>query len=340
LSVTAIDYNYQVQEHFIAREVIAIYRQAVLIYNPTAGKLIAGGGRLVNQVLASLARNGHRAAARPTPGPRTAARLARDSIDAGADLILALGGDGTVNEVAEGVIGSDTPLAILPGGTANVLCRELEVGGTPQKAAGMIGEFRAERVAVGMACCAGAPPRHFLAMAGVGLDAHIVYRMSAELKKKWGKLAYWIGGFSQLVRELEEFDVEVDGQDYRCSFALVSKVRNYGGDLQIARSVSMLDDTFEIVLFAGKRTSMYLKYLTGVAVNQLEGMSGVTILRGHRARFKAAPDERVYMQIDGEYAGRLPGQVEIVPNALTILVPPKYAGPKGTGPRMNANGRE
>jgi diacylglycerol kinase family enzyme len=150
--------------------------------------------------------------------------------------------------------------------------------------------------------------------------------MSVELKKKWGKLAYWIGGFSQLVRDLEEFDVEIDGQGYRCSFALVSKVRNYGGDLRIARSVSILDDRFEVVLFAGKSTGRYLKYLTGVAVNQLDGMSGVTILRAHRARFNASADERVYMQIDGEYAGQLPGQVEIAPDALTLLIPPEYGG--------------
>ena len=163
-------------------------------------------------------------------------------------------------------------------------------------------------------------------MAGIGFDAHIVYRMSAELKKKWGKLAYWIGGFSQIVRELEEFDVRIDGQDHRCSFALVTKVRNYGGDLQIARNVSILDDEFEIVLFAGKKSTRYLKYLTGAAVNQLAGMEGVTILRARRARFSAAADERVYMQIDGEYVGRLPGQVEIAPDALTLLIPGEYAG--------------
>ena len=160
----------------------------------------AGGGRLVGQVLETLKASGHAVTARPTPGPRTAARLARESIDAGADLILALGGDGTINEVTEGVIGSATPLAILPGGTANVLCRELGIATSAQKAAASIGDYRAERIAVGAACCSAAPQRHFLAMAGVGLDAHIVYRMSAELKKKWGKLAYWIGGFSQLVR--------------------------------------------------------------------------------------------------------------------------------------------
>jgi diacylglycerol kinase (ATP) len=242
-------------------------------------------------------------------------------VAAGADLVLAFGGDGTINEVAEGLIGSKVPLALIPGGTANVLACELKIGTKAEVAARSVGGWRPQRIAVGRVSCSGVPPRHFLAMAGVGLDAHIVYKMSADTKKKWGKLAYWAGGFGQLSRSLEEFDVEVDGQGHRASFALVTKVRNYGGDLQIARTVSILDDQFEIVLFAGRNSAVYLKYFTGVAVNQLDGMSGVTILRGSKARFSAQVTDRVYVQIDGEYAGLLPGEVDVTPNALTLLMP-------------------
>lgn len=267
----------------------------------------------------------------PTPGPGTAAEVARSCVADGADLILAFGGDGTINEVSEGVIGSQVPFGVLPGGTANVLCRELGMSNSPEVAAKHVGDWRPERIAAGVVCCAGTAPRHFLAMAGVGLDAHIVYRMSAEMKQKWGKLAYWISGFSQLVRDLEEFDVEIDGQGYRCSFALVTKVKNYGGDLQIARRVNVLDDQFEVVLFAGRKSGRYLKYLTGVAVNRLEGMSGITILRARRVRLNGAADDRVYVQIDGEYAGKLPGQIEIAPDALTLLTPAEYGLRNGHG---------
>ncbi len=248
--------------------------------------------------------------------------MARKSIAKGADLILAFGGDGTINEVAEGMIGSPIPLGLLPGGTANVLASELGLAGKPEKVAERLADFEPRRIAVGRAHCAAANPRHFLAMAGVGLDAHIVYGMSPGAKKRWGKLAYWAGGFSQLTRTLEEFDVEIDGRTYRSSFALLTKVRNYGGDLEIARRVSILDDQFEVVLFAGSSPSRYLKYLTGIAVNGLDGMSGVTILRASKACFRAEAGERVHVQIDGEYAGQLPGQVEIVPDALTLLIPP------------------
>jgi diacylglycerol kinase family enzyme len=270
-----------------------------------------------------LARSGHRVTANPTSGPGTSAALARASIAAGADLILALGGDGTINEVAEGVMGSNTPLGILPGGTANVVSCELELGSGPIEVASRIADCRPERISVGRLRSEGGT-RHFLAMAGVGLDARIVYGLSADLKKRWGKMAYWLTGFRQLVHKLEELDVVIEGRTYRCSFALITKVRNYGGDLRIARRVSILDDEFEVVLFSGHRATRYLKYLTGVAVNRLEGMSGVTILRAREVTLRGASGEHVHMQVDGEYVGRLPGKVEMVPDALTLLIPESY----------------
>ena len=278
-------------------------------------------GRLVGRVLKALSRAGHQVTVKPTPGPAAATGLARESIAAGADLIAVLGGDGTINEVAEGMIGSQVPLGILPGGTANVLACELGLTGKPENVAGRLTGLQPRHISVGRVHCAAANPRHFLAMAGVGLDAHIVYGLSADAKKRWGKLAYWAGGFSQLGRTLEEFDVEIDGRTYRSSFALMTKVRNYGGDLEIARRVNILDEQFEVVLFAGSSPSRYLKYLTGIAANRLEGMSGVTILRARKACLRAEAGVQVHVQIDGEYAGQLPAQVEIVRDALTLLIP-------------------
>jgi diacylglycerol kinase (ATP) len=283
--------------------------------------LQSDGGRLLGRVVAALANGGHTVRSSPTAGAGTAAGIAREAAAGGADLILAFGGDGTLNEVAEGLIGSPVPIALIPGGTANVLANELGLDKKPEAVARRLGDYKPARIAVGRVYCAGVEPRHFLAMAGVGLDAHIVYHMSAQLKRTWGKLAYWLGGFGTLARELEEFDAWVDGARHRCSFALVTKVRNYGGDLQIARRVSILDDEFEVVLFAGRQSMRYLKYFTGVAFNQIYGMDGVTILRTRKACFHPTDGERVYVQIDGEYAGRLPCEVETVPDALTLLVP-------------------
>lgn len=264
----------------------------------------------------------------------TAASITRDAIARGADLILAAGGDGTINEVINGMAGSDVPLGILPGGTANVLATELGLGSRLERAARRLEHSSPERISLGMLRTADGEPRHFACMAGAGLDAHIVYKVSARLKKALGKRAYWIGGVIHGLRVLPEFTVEVNGREYRASFALATRVKNYGGDLEIARNVSLLDHDFEIVLFQGVNPLRYVKYLAAVLLGRTEGLKGVTILRATRARFTLPQDTRIYVQLDGEFAGRLPASVEIVPHSLTLLVPraPKsrHAAPDST----------
>lgn len=262
----------------------------------------------------------------PTTGPRTAGRLAREAISSGADLILAAGGDGTVNEVVEGMVHSPVPLGILPAGTANVLAMEMGMGAGLERVAARLAEYRPARIAVGRLCYAAdtVRSRHFLLMTGVGLDAQVVYRVSAPLKARTGKFAYWVAGFSVLGKKLAEFHVEADGEPHTCSFALVSRVRNYGGDLEIASKTSLFDDRFEVVLFQGSSSFRYLRYLVGVGLRSLAGIRGVTIRRAASVKFSAPTDQRIYMQIDGEYAGHLPGSVEMVPDALTLLIPEGY----------------
>ncbi len=161
-------------------------------------------------------------------------------------------------------------------------------------------------------------------MAGAGLDAHVAYNVSAPLKARAGKLAYWLAGWSLIGRDLPEFTVEANGVKRLASFALLSKVRNYGGDFAIAQHVSLFDDEFEMVLFEGRSTFRYVKYFLGLMLNRLGGMKGVTVLRTSEAFLSGPGDVPVYTQIDGEIAGHLPAQVRIVPDALTLLIPPEY----------------
>jgi diacylglycerol kinase (ATP) len=268
---------------------------------------------------------GHNLTIAPTAGPGTATEIAREHVSAGADLVLAAGGDGTINEVAEGLVHTHVPLGILPGGTANVLATELGMGSRLVQAARRLEAFRPHRISVGhVTCRGGAVSRHFLLMVGVGLDAHIVYHVSLPLKARTGKLSYWVAGWGMLGRRLAEFEVELGGKRSACSFALVSKVRNYGGDLEIARDVTLFDDHFEVILFEGNSALPYVKYLAGVMLNRLNGMKGVTISRSQCVQFSAPRDERIYVQVDGEFLGPLPAQVRVVPDALTVLVPEEY----------------
>jgi diacylglycerol kinase family enzyme len=261
----------------------------------------------------------------PTTGPQTAGIIAREHIGRGAELVVVAGGDGTINEAAEGLIHSPVPLAILPGGTANVLATEMKLGSDFESAARRLAECRPRRISVGrLVCDGGRVDRHFLLMAGVGLDAGIVYRVNAPLKARTGKFAYWVAGWGLLGRQLPEFHIVMDGADHLCSFALLSKVRNYGGDFEIARNVTLLEDRFEAVLFAGRSTVPYAKYFAGMVLGRLAGMKGVTTLRASRMKIEGPADRPVHIQIDGEYAGRLPAEISIVPDALTLMVPPGY----------------
>jgi diacylglycerol kinase (ATP) len=260
-----------------------------------------------------------------TSGPGHAGEIARCAVDRGADLILVAGGDGTINEAVNGMVHSDVPLGILPAGTANVLANELGIGRTMERAASVLADSVRERVALGLISSQpGDMRRHFLLMAGAGLDADIVYNLNPRMKEAIGKMAYWIGGFSKLGQCIPEFTVRADGREYHASFAVVSRVRNYGGDLEIAPTISLLDDEFEMVLFEGESSLGFLKYMLAVVVRQQRTMPGITILRTRQVEFSAPEDRAIHLQVDGEYAGLAPASVEIVPNALTLLVPPGF----------------
>jgi diacylglycerol kinase (ATP) len=302
---------------------IATYQNAFLIYNPFAGKLIRKREQLLQRTIETLAAQGHRVTAVATTGPRTAAGIARDCIEQGADLILAAGGDGTINEIVNGMVHTEIPLGILPAGTANVLAVEIDIGTRMLRAAEDLQTYVPERIALGL-LENGQEQRHFILMAGVGFDAMIVYHIDAKLKAALGKVAYWIGGFSQFGRPLPEFDVQTNGHSIRCSFALASRVKNYGGDLWIARNASLFSDHFELVLFQGANSLPYVKYMLGVVTNRLANMKGVSVVRTQSLEVECGSGPGIYVQIDGEYAGRLPARMSIVPRSLTLLIPPGF----------------
>ncbi len=301
-----------------------IYRNIHLIYNPAAGRLQRTGDDPVLSASRALEEHGHGVILAPTTGPRSAGELARHAADKGADLVLAAGGDGTINEVLNGVVHTGIPMAVLPLGTANVLATELGIERTPEKVAAQIGDLVQERIAVGFLHTAEDNSRYFLMMAGVGLDAGIVVEIDLELKKHLGKLAYWIGGLGKLGKKLPAFDVIMGGEKVESSFTLAARVRNYGGDLEIARSACLLNDYFEVVAFEGEDSFEYLKYLTGVLANLLDKMEGVTIRKAKEIELANPRGGDVHIQVDGELIGQLPATIEIVPNAMTLLMPAAF----------------
>jgi YegS/Rv2252/BmrU family lipid kinase len=256
----------------------------------------------------------------PTSAPGDATAIARDSVANGADLILVLGGDGTINEAVNGMVHSKAALGIIPAGTANVLAMELGLGSGLDRAVQRLSQSVEHRVSVGKIVNSHDAPRYFLAMAGAGLDAKIVYDLNPALKARAGKLAYWLSGFGHIAEQVGNFDARINGDVYRCGFALASRVRNYGGDLEIASGASLIRDDFEIVLFEGSNPLRYMWYMMGVGMRRVQGMHGVHTVRAKQVDMTGD----VHLQVDGEYAGRLPARFEIVPGALTLLIPPSY----------------
>lgn len=298
-------------------------RRAVLIHNPYAGFLLRKP-EAFRSAIGILERSGIHVTATPTTGPRSAAAIAREWMDRGIDLVIACGGDGTINEVAEALIGTTTPLGILPGGTANVMALELGFGLKIDHAAEKLCNAVEARVAVARLTTGEVAPRFFLLMAGAGVDAQVIYHLSQPLKDRWGKIAYWVAASRQLGRSLAELDVTIDGETRRCSFALASRIRKYGGPVIVAPGAHLLHDHFEVILFEGASTLRYLRYLLGVARGRLDRTTGVTIRSAQSVHFSCPGDTRVRLQLDGDYAGKLPAAIEIVPDALTLLVPPSF----------------
>ncbi|HZO57341.1 MAG TPA: diacylglycerol kinase family protein [Bryobacteraceae bacterium] len=297
------------------------YRNAFLIFNPQAGGLTRARGHRITRATELLRSLGHNVTELPTERAHHATELARRAISDSADLVIAAGGDGTINEVANGMIGSETPLAILPAGTANVLAMEMRLHGGIRHAARQLHLMTPRRIAVGVFRPKQGEPRHFLLMAGAGFDADIVRRVRPDLKKRLGKGAYWIASLSRVGARVPQMNVKVNGDHLTTGFAVAARVRNYGGDLEIAREITLFDSDFEIAAFPGESTWPYGFYMGAIVLGAHAKLPNVFIKRSPTMDLTPVNGEPIYVQLDGELAGQLPGRVESVPSALTLLIP-------------------
>ena len=236
---------------------------------------------------------------------------------------MAAGGDGTLNEAVAGVAGTDVPFAFLPFGTANVLSNELRMGNNPVRVAELLAHCTPMPVSLGR-MVAESGSRLFLCMAGAGLDARIVRIVNPKVKSLLGKYAYWLYAFEYVGRRLHQFRVRVNGREYVTSFALISRVRNYGGDIEIAKRANLIEDHFAVVLFEGLLSSRYLKYFAGVVFNTLDRMSGVHVLEATSVDVEPIEGSKLDLQLDGEHVGFGAAHFEIVEGSVRLLIPAPY----------------
>ncbi len=311
-------------------------KKGILIYNPVAGRRPARRKREVHEAANVLRQAGLEIELAPTQRPAMAHELAQAAVANGADLVLACGGDGTINEVINGLAPSKVPLGILPGGTANIVARELRIPIHPVRAARQLMRWTPRRIALGCARweeSAEAAAEHepakqsryrlYISVAGIGYDAHIVYKLSPWMKTNLGVTGYVLEALRQLVvYSFPKFSCRLDGLERQGTFAVIHRTRLYAGWLHLAPAAGLFQPRFAVCSFSSRSRLRYLLYALGVLLRQHTRMSGVSL--DQCTEVLSAPGENantIRFELDGELTGAIPAKFEIVPDALTLLVP-------------------
>lgn len=313
-------------------------RKAALLYNPDSG-----GSQLrqkeLESALAILRTGGVEAELVPTDSAAHAEYEARRAMDSGCDTIFACGGDGTIHNIAQVVANTPAALAILPLGTANALAHDL---GLPLKVTAAAQAYLTaipRRIALGRVTYTdlqGNPgARYFVITAGIGVDAHLFYKLHTGIKQRMGMAAYywkaWQMWFSypmtRFVAEYLETGSDVPGRA-EVTELLAVRIRNFGGVVrELAPGASLDRDDMRLVLSRTASRLAYLAYVTRGMLRLRWKVPGVDLVYskrvscGYAAPTAASPERKIYVEADGELLGTLPVEITVVPKALTLLVP-------------------
>ena len=248
-----------------------------------------------------------------------AEKLAREAVGSGARMVVAAGGDGTIAEVANGLIGSSARLGVIPLGTANVLARELSLPFAPRAVAAALAFGRTTMLWPGIATSSDGS-RLFVQMLGIGFDAQVVHRLNPGMKRIFGRGAYVLQGVRELVRyEFAPLTVSIDGVRIAAGSVIVSKGRLYGGGHLLAPDAEPGKPGFSIALFALRGGSgAAMAYGAALPTGLLPHMPGVRRLRG--SRIDIFGDASVPAQADGDPAGRVPLSIQDVAAPIQLVV--------------------
>lgn len=291
-------------------------RTILVIMNPAAGRRRRA---FFEAVLREVRAGGAGVTVRETTGPGHAELLARDAIPEHFDVIVAAGGDGTINEVINGLTGTPQVFAILPLGTANVLAAEIGLAADAAAVARVIASGQPRPVHF-----ARAGGRVFALMAGAGLDARIVAGVDLGLKRRLGKLAYaW-----QALREIFTYrpmlyEIELEGQRLRAAGVVVAKGHFYGGRFVCAPQACLAEPRLHVCLFIKPGRLNAARYALALVLGRLGRMSerDYRVLPALTLRISGASSgER--MQIDGDVGVLLPASLAVIEEPFLLLAPP------------------
>lgn len=307
-------------------------RKVVLLYNPLSGSRHNRRLADVKAVELVLRSAGIEVIVAPTQAASGTAAQVNEAIAQGCDTVFACGGDGTVHDVLQSLVGSDMALAIIPLGTANALAHDLRIPLTAVGAARAALTAKPRHIAVGQVhyqdFAGNRASRYFTVTLGIGADAHLFHRLDSALKVRFGMLAYYAKAtWLWLTLNMETLRVEFSAEDGELRKAEVSellavRIRNFGGVLrELAPGASLDRDDLRLVLFHTKSRVKYLHYIVRGLVGASWRVSGIELV--HSANVKCMPlsDLPVYVEADGEILGTLPAEISVLRNAVTILAP-------------------
>ena len=304
------------------------FQNALLIHNPNAGYGGNSRRKLIDDARRFLSENGIHAELAETTGPGHATEIAQQATRERRELVIACGGDGTLNEVVNGLAmaqnGHRVPLALLPGGTANVLAKELDLPWDIPRAAKHLINADIREIALGLAKPLEQPEkaRYFLSVSGCGPDGMIVYSVDLGLKARVGILAYWWQGVREVVRyNFPRFRVRTGDRQMEATLVVVGRTKNYGGPFKITDQADLFEDQFEVMALTTQSGLRYLSYLPTLWMGNLRKEEDVHFWKAETLVCEPLDSDPVYAQVDGEPLARLPVEFSIVPRALKLLVP-------------------
>jgi diacylglycerol kinase family enzyme len=287
----------------------------LVIFNPVAGRRRAAH---LWRVLDLLVENGVKVEVAETQHAGHATELAREAASQCLRMVVAAGGDGTIAEVANGLIGSGTALGIIPLGTANVLAKEYRLSTAPRAVANALAYQRTQLLWPGIARLEGTE-HVFVQMVGLGFDGAVVHGLQPLLKRVIGRGAYvWQSLWESVAYRFPKVRLKVDGKAYEAASVVVSKGRLYGGPYLLAPNAASTAPGFQVALFENPGTFAALLSGAALPLGLLPRCPGVRVIAGRQVEFLG--NEPILTQSDGDALVGTPTSVVDAGSPIPLVV--------------------
>jgi len=292
------------------------FARIAVIYNPRSGRpreRVAS----INRLASMLREEGRAVDIFSTQRANHATELAGQAVASGCDLVIAHGGDGTMNEVLQAVCGTSATLGFWPGGTANLLASEINFPHRVGEVVQRVLQGQVKRVTVGKA-----NDRYFLLMAGVGIDAAVVRSVDAELKRFVGKAAFMVSALKVVWNwKLDPFRVHMPGEEVLGRFVVAGNAQSYGGGFRLTPMAKLTDPQLDLCIFTSDRRRDYVAIaVASLITGSHKDLPGVIYRKVTKARITSAARTEAPVQLDGEVVGTLPLTLEAIPEGVQLLV--------------------